>query len=72
MRPSEKKDGLNTARQDLRAASARQLLKRRLLSGSAWAFGSADSQKPISPPWAKEIPPARKTGGGVMEICFFT
>ena len=30
---------MNTARQDLRAASM-QLLKRRLLSGSAWAFGS--------------------------------
>jgi len=30
---------MNTARQDLRAASM-QLLKRRLLSGGAWAFGS--------------------------------
>src|SRR5918998_3010171 len=30
---------MNTARQDLAAAS-RQLLKRRLLSGGAWAFGS--------------------------------
>jgi O-antigen/teichoic acid export membrane protein len=29
---------MNTARQDLGAASPRQLLKRRLLSGSAWAF----------------------------------
>src|SRR5918998_461263 len=29
---------MNTARQDPRAVSPRQLLKRRLLSGSAWAF----------------------------------
>ena len=31
---------MNTARQDLGAASPRELLRRRLLSGSAWAFGS--------------------------------
>jgi O-antigen/teichoic acid export membrane protein len=31
---------MNTARQDLRAVSPRQLLRRRLLSGSTWAFGS--------------------------------
>src|SRR5215218_8956940 len=31
---------MNTARQDLGATSARQLLRRRLLSGSSWAFVS--------------------------------
>src|SRR5829696_3572839 len=31
---------MKPARPDLRAASARQLLKRRLLSGSTWAFGA--------------------------------
>src|SRR5215211_6896827 len=31
---------MNTARQDLGAVSPRQLLRRRLLSGSTWALGS--------------------------------
>jgi O-antigen/teichoic acid export membrane protein len=38
MRSSEN-EPVNTARQNLKAASTRQLLKRRLLSGGAWAFG---------------------------------